>query len=120
MIDMSILLKFKSKVERQIEWSFALCLLLCLQLLAQGLLICRHDLLCVEMLELIVLWHEAGKDLREGFYLGGEFQLFHETLGVLLEFLRFDFLVRVDLIDSCIQLPDLQFSFLVLELFVFR
>ena len=72
------------------------------------------------MLELIVLWHKASKDLRKSFYLRGQFQLFHETLSVLLKFLWFDFLVCVDLINSCIQLPDLQFSLLVLELFVFR
>ena len=106
-------------MERQIQWSLAQGLLLCLLLLAKGLLVGSHYLFCIEVLQLVVFWHETCENLGKCFYLRSEFQLFNQPLSVFLKLLRFDFLISIYLIDSCIQLSDLKLAFLVFQFFVF-
>ena len=70
------------------------------------------------MLQLIVLRHETVQNSREFLNLTGKFELLNQTIGVLCQFFRLDFLVSVQLVDSVVQLFNLLTSFLVFVGFV--
>ena len=89
-----------SKVKFQVKWTLAFGLQGLAFLFLNISLPCRHDILGVEVLELVVFGHEAGQLLGEVLDLRGELDLTHKALCVLLKFLWFDLLVSIQLVNA--------------------
>lgn len=76
------------------------------------------DALSVEVLQLVVLWHEVGQHPSKLLNLRCQFKLFHKSIGVLFELLWLNLLVSVDKVDALIQVPNLLAALLILASFV--
>ena len=70
------------------------------------------------MLQLVVLWHELGQDVGEMLDLRCQLKLLDKSVSVLLELLRLNLLVRVDKVDSLIEVLDFLATLLILARFV--
>ena len=77
-----------------------------------------HDPACIEVLQLVVLWHEAGEDARELLNLRSQLEFLHEAIRVLLELLRLYLLVGVQLVNALVELLDFLSAFLIFALLV--
>ena len=102
------------KSPSQVEWACVLCNLRLSLLLNSGCLECGNDPLCIEMLQLIVLWHKLGEDLSEFLDLRSQAKLLDQAICVLFQLFRFDLLISVDEINALIQVLNLLTSLLVL------
>lgn len=84
----------------------------------RGSLVGGHDFLGVEVLQLVVLWHELGEYLRKFLDLRSESQLFYEPIGVFFEFFRLDLLICVNEVNTVVQVAYFLATFIVLACLV--